>query len=117
MKVIKVKGKPIQGFVLKETDESIVFIPVKYLHRVDYERLKEVEAKNPNDMLGELKKTKLSNGINALVQYDKSIIVVSRAEAEGKKKEPAKRGPGRPPKNKKAEPVKDAKQTEDESED
>ena len=96
MKVIKVKGKPTQGFVLKETDEGIVFIPVKYLHRVDYERLKEIEAKNPNDMLGELKKTKLSNGINALVQYDKSIIVVPKVKAE--KKEPAKRGPGRPPK-------------------
>lgn len=117
MKVIKVKGKPTQGFVLKETDESIVFIPVKYLHRVDYERLKEIETKNPKDMLGELKKTKLSNGINALVQYDKSIIVVPRDEAEGKKKEPVKRGPGRPPKNTKVEPVKEVKQVEDESED
>lgn len=96
MRVIKVNGKAEQVFVLKETEEKILYIPIKYLHRVDYDRLIEIEKSGPKEMLEAMKKTKLSNGRNALVQYDNYIQVISRKEAEG---QPKARGPGRPPKN------------------
>lgn len=76
MKDIRIDGRLQRVFVLKETTERIVYIPLKTLHRVDYEALKEVSEKYGNEMMEGLKKTKLPNGRNALAQYD-SIIQVS----------------------------------------
>lgn len=75
MKVINVDGRPAKVFVLKETKDSIVYIPVKALFRVDYERLLELE-KQGGELLKTMQKTTLENGRNALVQYDNVIQVL-----------------------------------------
>lgn len=75
MKVVRVNGRASKVFVLKETDESLVYIPLSSIQRVDYTRLLEIE-KRGGDMLNEMRKTKLDNGINALTQYDDVIQVM-----------------------------------------
>lgn len=83
MKDIRIDGKFQRVFVLKEEKDRIVYIPIKALHRVDYDRLVEIEnkAKNKNDLLDNLKETTLSNGRNALVQFD-SIIQVANVDPQ-----------------------------------
>jgi hypothetical protein len=78
MKRLSINGRSKKVFVLSETEHRIIYIPVSACHRVDYERLKKIEAKNPDNMLDELKETKLDNGRNALVVYDKLIQVANR---------------------------------------
>ncbi|MBG24001.1 MAG: hypothetical protein CMF22_11165 [Idiomarinaceae bacterium] len=80
MKNIKINNRMTPVFVLKETDSRIVYIPVNHLHRVDYDRLKEIEKAGGNDMLAQMRRTKLSNGINALTAYDKVIQVADKVD-------------------------------------
>ena len=80
MKDIRINGKMHRVFVLTESDERYVYIPLKHITRVDYNRLLEIENKG-GDMLTEMKKTKLDNGRNALSQYD-SIIQVAVKEGQ-----------------------------------
>lgn len=80
MKDIRVNGKLQRVFILTESDSRYVYIPLKHLTRVDYNRLLEIEGKG-GDMLTEMKKTKLDNGRNALAQYD-SIIQVAIKETD-----------------------------------
>ncbi len=75
MRTLRIDGKMQMVFVLKETDESIVYITVKSLSRVDYERLLDIE-KQGGEMLAEMRKTKLANGRNALALYDNLIQVM-----------------------------------------
>lgn len=76
MKNIKINGLTRRVFVLKEADERIVYIPIKYLHRVDYDQLIEIQKEAPPGMMLEaLKKVKLKNGRNALLQLDSVIHV------------------------------------------
>lgn len=75
MKDIRIDGRMNRVFVLKDADERIIYIPIAMCHRVDYERFKEIAEINPGNMLDQMKRTKLSNGRNALTQYD-SIIQV-----------------------------------------
>ena len=79
MRRLIINGRTKRVFVLNETDKRIVYIPIDALHRVDYERLKKIEEKNPDGMLEEMKDTKLDNGRNALVVYDKLIQVANKA--------------------------------------
>jgi hypothetical protein len=79
MKNIKIDGRMTPVFVLKETDNRIVYIPVNHLHRVDYDRLKDIEKAGGNDMLAQMRRTKLSNGMNSLAAYDKVIQVADKA--------------------------------------
>lgn len=79
MRRLIINGRTKRVFVLNETDKRIVYIPVDALHRVDYERLKTIDEKNPDNMLEEMKDTKLDNGRNALVVYDKLIQVANKA--------------------------------------
>lgn len=81
MKDLTIDGKLQRVFVLAESDERIVYIPVKALNETDYERLVDLEKKNPRDLLGEMGKTTLSNGRNALSVYD-SIIQVMEKKTE-----------------------------------
>jgi hypothetical protein len=81
MKDLTIDGKLQRVFVLAESDERIVYIPVKALNATDYERLVDLEKKNPRDLLGEMGKTTLSNGRNALSVYD-SIIQVMEKKTE-----------------------------------
>lgn len=75
MKTLRIDGKMQMVFVLKETDDSLIYIPVKSLSRVDYDRLTDIE-KQGGEMLTEMRKTKLANGRNALALYDNIIQVV-----------------------------------------
>ena len=81
MQDIRVDGRTQRVFVLKESDERIVYIPIKSLHRVDYDRLLDIEkASAPGKMLDLMLKTTLNNGRNALVQYDSIIQVMFKTD-------------------------------------
>ena len=81
MKDIRIDNRLQRVFVLRETKDRIVYIPVKTLHRVDYERLREIaERKTSDDMLTVMGEVTLSNGINALLQYDSLICVAIKGE-------------------------------------
>lgn len=85
MKDIRIDGRMQRVFVLKETDSRVVYIPVKSLHRVDYEFLTNAEkgVSRGTDLLDILSEAKLSNGRNALVCYDKLIQVMVKNGKEG----------------------------------
>lgn len=102
--------------ILNETDKALVYIPLKALSRIDYNRFKEMHAKSELDLLTTMRDEKLDNGRNALVVY-KNVIGVQnkeqpkaedpvkteepKAETQGQEEEkPKRRGPGRPPKKK-----------------
>lgn len=84
MQDIRVNGRLQRVFVLKQTDERVVYIPVKTLHRVDYDRLKKMEESKPANLplLDFMSKQKLDNGRLALVQFDK-LIQVATLDASG----------------------------------
>lgn len=79
LKRFKIDGRMQEVFVLRETDSRVVYVPVKSMHRTDYERFKKMTSEKPPrvDMLDYMSKTKLSNGMNALVQYDRLIQVAN----------------------------------------
>ena len=85
MKDFRIDGVLQRVFVLAESDVRVVYIPVKALHRVDYNRLLEMEARNKN-LLQELNRTVLDNGANALVLYEKIIQVFDKASGKRLKK-------------------------------
>jgi hypothetical protein len=76
MKDFKIDGVLQRVFVLAESDQRVVYIPVKALSRVDYTRLIDIESKNPSAMLETMKKTTLDNGKNALVLYENLLQVL-----------------------------------------
>lgn len=90
MKTIEVDNKVWKGdkqivqtqkkrvFVLREDEKSIVYIPVKALMRVDYERIVDIAKKADGDLLTALRDTRLENGMNALVLYENSISVKTK---------------------------------------
>lgn len=81
MKVLKIDGRAAKVFVLKETEDSLVYIPVKSLALVDYERLLKMEDSG-GELLKTMAKETLSNGRNALVQYDNIIQVARYTDVE-----------------------------------
>lgn len=83
MEDIRVDGKLQRVFVLRKTDESIVYIPLNSLTYVDYKRLLDVEAQG-GEMLTQMRKVEFDNGRNALALYDNVIEVV---RLSGKKNE------------------------------
>lgn len=107
----------VKVIVLNETDKAVVYIPLKAITRVDYNRLKEIHEKAELDLLTTLRDYKLDNGRNALVTY-KNVIEVQDKVVEPKEAkapdepvqtnqsektetdEKPKRKPGRPPKAK-----------------
>lgn len=78
MKDIRIDNRSARVFVLKETDDRIVYIPLKVLHRVDYDRLLKIEQEAGDKMLERMSETVLDNGRNALVQYDGLIQVMKK---------------------------------------
>lgn len=129
MKDIRVDGIFQRVFVLSEAQGDngktrIVYIPIKALHRTDYDRLLLIEkTAGRRPMLEEMKKTTLDNGKNALALYDSliqvvemndnirgtrlqkpdekprdpAVAVVSSPSKEAEAETPVKRKPGRPP--------------------
>lgn len=83
MKDIRIDGRLARVFILKEDANSLVYIPVKALFRVDYDRLTEIEERG-GEMLKEMQRTTLDNGINALKQYDKIIQVLKYSSSDKK---------------------------------
>lgn len=82
-KDLRIDGRMQRVFVLSETDERIAYIPLKSIHRVDYDRLNEISDAVPNKpILEQMRKTKLGNGRNALVQYDSVIQVADKVTSE-----------------------------------
>lgn len=85
MKDVRIDNRINRVFVLKETDERMVYIPIKSLHRVDYDRLRKIEADaGEGNMLDAMARLAVDNGINALVMYDSLIqVLVKTAEKAG----------------------------------
>ena len=90
MKTIEVHNKVWKGdkeviqtqkkrvFVLREDETTLVYIPVKALMRVDYDRIVDIAKKADGDLLTALRDTRLDNGMNALVLYENSISVKTK---------------------------------------
>lgn len=87
MKDVRINGRMARVFVLKETKDRLVYIPLKNIHRVDYDRLLDIEAdatRTNSDMLDVMSNYKLDNGRNALLQYDAIIQVLQKTTSIGK---------------------------------
>lgn len=82
MKNIRIDGRLQRVFVLKETTDRIVYIPLTSIFLEDYKVLLELE-KEGGEMLKSLSKHTLKNGRNALVQYE-NIIQVAQYTDSGK---------------------------------
>jgi hypothetical protein len=79
IKTIEVNKRKIKAFIIDESESRILYINLKSLHFKDYQRLKEVSDRAPNDMLAELKRSKHpGNNRNMLVMYDGLINVLSK---------------------------------------
>lgn len=83
MQDIRIDGKLERVFMLRDEKDRMVFIRVKGIHRVDYERLKDMEKETSSnrDLLDVMKDTKLDNGRMALRQYD-NIIQIANKQGE-----------------------------------
>lgn len=77
MEKIRINGKMENVFVLKDSEEAMVYIPLSALQKVDYDRLVKMEEAG-GEMLATLRKTKLDNGRNALAMYDDIIQVIRK---------------------------------------
>lgn len=83
-KDIRIDGKLARVFVLAENNERIVYIPIKALNRVHYDQLTDISNANPTNMLEEMRKTKLSNGRNALTVFDAiTQVLIKETDKEG----------------------------------
>ena len=80
LKDIKIDNRTERVFVLTENAERVCYISLKTLHRIDYERLMEISKKFDDKMLEGMKDTTLSNGRNALRQYDNLIQVAQKGD-------------------------------------
>lgn len=86
MKDVRINGRMARVFVLKETSDRLVYIPLKSIHRVDYDRLLEIETistRTKVEMLDVMSNHKLDNGRNALLQYDSIIQVMQKTSNVG----------------------------------
>lgn len=88
MRDFTIDGKLQRVFVLAESSERVVYIPVKALSETDYLRLIDIEKANPKDMLSQMEKTTLDNGRNSLAVYDSLIQVLVK---DGKSEKAGKR--------------------------
>lgn len=79
LKQIEVNKRLIQAFILSETENRVLYIPVKSLHYNDYRQLKAVSDREPNNMLEEMRRSKhTGNNRNLLAMYDGLINVLSK---------------------------------------
>lgn len=83
MKDVRIDNILQRVFVLKETEDSLVYIPVKSLFKYDYDVLCKME-RDGGELLKVMSRTTLDNGRNALIQYD-NIIQVMRYTDKGKR--------------------------------
>lgn len=81
-KDIRVDGKLQRVFVLTESKDRIVYIPLKNLTKIHYDQLTKISEANPNNMLEEMRKSTLSNGRNALVMFESVIQVFEKVESD-----------------------------------
>lgn len=109
---VEIKGKRKLCFLVKKGEVNDIVIPLDSLVGIDYKRLSEMESQG-GDLMKTMRETTLSNGKNALVQYQTILITVPKkvekeepkVEATTDEKvekittEPTKRGRGRPKKN------------------
>lgn len=75
MKDFNIDGKVQRVFVLTETTDRVVYIPLKDLHRVDYERLEGFD-KEEGELMKVLSRSTLDNGMNALTQFESLIQIM-----------------------------------------
>lgn len=74
MKDFNIDGTKQRVFVLTENASRVVYIPLKDLHRVDYTRLVDLEARD-GELLKVMASTTLDNGMNALTQYESLLQI------------------------------------------
>lgn len=84
LKDIRVDGRLHRVFVLMETGDRVVYIPLTSLTQVDYDRLTDISKQDPKNMLNTMSKSTLSNGRNMLALYDTLIqVMVKTGEGVG----------------------------------
>lgn len=84
LKDIRVDGRLHRVFVLMETSDRVVYIPLTSLTQVDYDRLTDISKQDPKNMLNTMSKSTLSNGRNMLALYDTLIqVMVKTGEGVG----------------------------------
>lgn len=81
MKDFNIDGKVQRVFVLTESESRVVYIPLKDLHRVDYERLLAFD-KEEGELMKVLARSVLDNGMNALTQFE-SLLQIMDVTANG----------------------------------
>lgn len=81
MKDFTIDGKTQRVFVLTQSDTRVVYIPLKDLHRVDYDRLVEFD-KEEGELMKVLARSVLDNGMNALTQFE-SLLQIMDINADG----------------------------------
>lgn len=99
MKDVRIDGRLTRVFVLKESDDRLIYIPLKVLHRIDYDRLVSIENAVKGggmSMLERMSEVKLDNGRNALTQYDSLIQVMNKTIIDGRLAGVRMRKPGEP---------------------
>lgn len=99
MKDVRIDGRLTRVFVLKESEDRLVYIPLKVLHRIDYDRLVAIENAVKGggmSMLERMSEVKLDNGRNALTQYDSLIQVMNKTVIDGRAAGVRLRKPGEP---------------------
>lgn len=85
MKTLRIDGRLQKVFVLRETDDRLVYIPVKSCFLVDYKKLLDLENRG-GDLLKHLSNETLPNGRNALTQFDNLICVMNKkSDQEGER--------------------------------
>lgn len=77
MKTLRIDGRLQKVFVLRETDDRLVYIPVKACFLIDYKKLLELENRG-GDILKHMSNETLSNGRNMLVTMDSLIEVMHK---------------------------------------
>lgn len=85
MKDFRIDGMTQRVFVLSSTDKRIVYIPVKSLHRQDYEELKKLDAETTpsRSLMDILGKHRMKNGRNALAIFQNLIQVADLTDVPG----------------------------------
>lgn len=81
---LKIDGRLQRVLILTESDERILYIPIKLPSRVDYEAFKEIDKQTPTggDMLNTMQKFKLENGRLAIIQYEKLMQVAVKEQGK-----------------------------------
>lgn len=74
--------RKVKAFILKETEDFYVYIPLRHIMKQDYIRFLDMMKNHDGDLLEAMRDTKLENGLYAILVYDALIQTQAKAEVE-----------------------------------